>query len=220
MADELTPNIDTPTTQAAPATQPTAPATLALTQADVDAAVQRAKDATWAEARRTFEGKQKQSGGGQPQQPKNEQPATPTPTVDVRAEINRIRAFERAAGVYGLSSDALGILEDDFNSANPQDPAAWVAKRASAFGWKPAGGGTNPATPAPAPAPQVTSTGAPVSGGGAPSNPTKVTDDTPILRMSDEDREALRRRIGDFAYVDRMKKEFREHGTRVSFRRT
>lgn len=210
---------------AAPVTPPAPNGTPTITP-DVQALIEQARadertktsNSVWKQAREKYE---KGNGGGQqPQPPKqNDQPAPQPQTVDVRAEINRIRSFERAVGQYGLEADAIAMLEEDLNAANPSDPADWVHKRAKAFGWKASGGTSTPATPAtPAAmaAPQITPKGAPVTGGGAPSNPTTITDDTPILRMSNSDQLALRQRIGDVAFVDRMRKEFRN--TRVRFK--
>lgn len=214
-----------PPQPAAPAPQPDGTGTPAITpeiQALIDARAQdaatKAHNAAWKQAREKYE--KPASGGQQPPPPKpNEQPAHPPQNVAevVRAETNRIRSFERAVGQYGLDDNAIAMLEEDLNAANPSDPAEWVHKRAKAFGWK-AGGSPTPATPAPAntPAPQTAPKGAPVTGGGAPANPTTITDDTPILRMSDADRIALANRIGVVAYVDRMRKEFKN--VRVRFK--
>jgi hypothetical protein len=89
------------------------------------------------------------------------------------------------------------------------DVDAFVAKWARMFGKQP-GSAATPATPAPeSPAPK-THSGPPVTGSGAPANPTNVvTDDTPILRLSEDARKALLNRIGPAAYVERMRKEFR-----------
>lgn len=221
MADEAPPNTDT-TTQTAAATQSPSATSSGFSQADIDAAAQRAHNAAWAEARRKYEAP-KTPSGGQPPATKQDTVTTQQPqAVDVRAEVARIRSFERAAGGFGLSPAALELLEQDFNTANPQDPAAWVTQRATAFGWKQAGSAT-PATATSAtetPAPKITPHGPPVTGSGAPANSTTVvTDDTPILRMSEADRIALRKRIGDGPYVDRMRKEFRQGNVRVKFGR-
>jgi hypothetical protein len=218
MADEQTPNTDTSTTTTAPATQSPAPTTPAFTQADIDAAAQRAANAAWAEARRTFEGKQKQTSGGQPQPPKNEQPAsTPQPAaVDVRAEIARIRSFERAAGSYGLSADAIATLEEDFNAANPPDPTAWVQKRANAFGWKAAGAATQPPASTPVvPSPPAVPGTPPVTSRATPPPAGAPTDDTPIMSMSEGDRRALAAKIGDKAFAERHLKELVKGNTRI-----
>lgn len=208
-------NAPPPDNQQPPALAPqgqgsSAPTITPEIQALIDAAAReaatKANNAAWKQAREKYE--KPAGGGGQAPPAKSETQSPPSsPPVDVRAELNRIRSFERAAGQFGLSAEALEILEGDFNTANPQDPGAWVKQRAAAFGWKAAG--SNPAPSAPAtPAPKAHQ-GPPVTGSGAPANPTTVTDDTPILRMSNEARESLRRTIGDAAYVERMRKEFR-----------
>jgi hypothetical protein len=201
---------------AAPATQPTTSAPT-FTQADIDAAKQQAYNAGAAEVRRALEGKQKQPAAQQPPKPEAN---TAAPSVDVRTEITRIRSFERAAGAFGLSAEALEILETDFHTANPPDPAAWVQTRAKAFGWKaPGQPSTPPATAATTATPPSAPQGAPVTSTAAPASTTVVTDDTPIIRLSEADRGALLKRIGIKAYTDRMFSEFRASGTRVSFRR-
>jgi hypothetical protein len=223
MSDD--PNNSTPdNTQAALAPQPgngtpsiTPDVQALIEQARAEAAKQ-ATDAAWKQARLKYE--KPASGGGQQPQTKPSDTHAPQPqTVDVRAEINRIRSFERAAGQYGLNGDALAVLEDDFNTANPSDPAEWVHRRAKAFGFKAGGGASNPATPGTAetPAPtKITPQNPPVTGSGSPANPTtQLTSDTPILRMSDADRIAYARR-DPAGYVKRMREEFKT--TRVRFR--
>lgn len=226
MDPESNPNTDTAHSPAAPAPQPSngSPQVTPEIQALIDAAkaeaAQQAKNAAWAEARRAFEGKSKANGGQQ--QPAHPSTQTQQPAgngADPAQVYMRLRTFDRAVDKYGLTDSARAILEGDFNAANPQDPAAWVSQRAEAFGWKAAGAAT-PATPAPdVPAPKTAPQGPPVTGSGAPANPnTTITDDTPILRMSDADKVALRRRIGDVAFVERMRKEFKENNVRVKFR--
>lgn len=228
MADDANQNPDNANPPAAPATQPGngAPQITPEIQALIDAAkteaAQQAKNAAWAEARRTFEAKQQKPTGGQPPQPKpQEQPASAAPpATDVRAELNRIRSFEREAGKYGLSADALETLEEDFNTANPPDPAAWVQKRATAFGWKPAGqaatpnGNGSPPSGQPASNP-VVPTGPPVTSRGAPPPAGVPTDDTPIMSLSESDRKALIAKIGDVKYAERMLKEMARDNVRV-----
>jgi hypothetical protein len=208
MADENTnqPPSDTspPTTEATTTTQPTTSqpsGERTFTQADVDRIVRErlARESQ----RRTEPARSAQ------QTPPVTQPTPPAPPPaqsDVRAEVARIRAFERASGRYGLSDAALSVLEQDFNAANPPDPAAWVQQRADAFGWR-AG------TPAPAPAassatpPPATPTGPPVTAGGPPPNSNPVRTDTPIHKLSIPAREALRREIGDIAFKNRLYSE-------------
>lgn len=180
----------------------------------------RASNAAAAAARRAEQSRHGNRGEPQQQpQPSNQAQQPQGNAADPAQVYMRLRTFDRAADKYGLSDAARAILEGDFNTANPQDPVGWVTQRAEAFGWKAAGPAT-PATPAPeTPAAKTAPQGAPVTSSGAPANPTTVTDDTPILRMTEGDRIALRRRIGDAAYVERMRKEFREGNVRVRFGR-
>lgn len=212
MADEQNPNTDTTTTPTAPATQSGTPAP-SLTQADVDAAVKRATDAAWAEARRTFEGKQKPTGGQPPPTPPA---AAPPQAPDVSSEYARHRAFDRTIGKFELSEKAQELVEREFASSKTPDPIAWLNERAEAYGWKRLG-----ATPAPAPAgqpatpPPAVLSGPPVTSRGTPPPAAAPTDDTPILSMSHADREALRVKIGDVAFADRHLKELVARNTKV-----
>jgi|GEM_PF-2515611 len=225
MSDEANPNPDPPhATTAAPATQPAAHGTPAITpeiQALIDQrvaeAAQQAKNATWAEARRTFEGKQKQAGQSQ-QPPRADNPQHP-PATDVRAEVARIRSFERAASRYGLSEAAVEILEADFNATNPPDPAAWVSQRAEAFGWK-AGGGTS--TPAPSASPAVAPAATPAAPpqampAGAP--PSRViTQDTRLVDMTPSERDAYVGRNGATAFWNKLRSELSSDTRRYALR--
>lgn len=214
MADEQNPNnTDTTTQPAAPATQPAATSTPAFTQADIDAAREQAKNAAWAEARRTFEKKQQASGGTQ---------ATPSNTaqtapVDPLAILKLRDDFDDATSDLTLNSDQKKFLRNLVMEKRPDNVGEYVTSFVKAWGAsKPA----TPATPAPeTPAPKTTPQGPPVTGSGAPANPTHtVTEDTPILRMSDSDKIALRRKIGDVAFVERMRKEFKDGNVRVKFK--
>lgn len=201
---------------AAPAPQPSATSITPDIQAMIDAAKQQAYNAGAAEVRRAFEAKGKPNGG-------NERPAATSaasPHVDVSQEIARHRAFDRAVGKYDLSDKALGIIEAEFAAAKPSDPTAWFSERAEAFSFKRHGQSAASVTPPPATAPAAAPqpSGPPVTSNGAPSSPTAITDDTPILRLSPADQLALQKRIGVKAFTDRMTKEFREHGTRVRLR--
>lgn len=211
---------------AAPAPQPSATTITPDIQALLETAKQQAYNAGAADVRRAFEAKGKPNGGNTPPA------ATPAPAsqhVDVSSEIARHRAFDRAVGKFDLSDKALGIIEAEFASSKPPDPTAWLSERADAFGWKRHGQTAASVTPSSTPAsvpgaapsgsPATgTNTGAPVTSNGAPSSPTAITDDTPILRLSPADQVALQQRIGVKAFTDRMMKEFREHGTRVRLR--
>jgi hypothetical protein len=215
MADEQNPNTDTTNTQAAPAQQPGtgSPQITPEIQAMIDAAkaeaAQQAKNAAWAEARRTFEAKQKQSGAQAPQTqaPKADAPASSG--QDAMALIKLRDDFDDAVGDLSLTGAQKKFLRDMVMEKRPDDVGGYVSNFVQLSGWK-AAGSSNPATPAPeSPAPK-THSGPPVTGSGAPANPTNVvTDDTPILRLSEDARKALLNRIGPAAYVERMRKEFR-----------
>lgn len=222
MPDEQNQNTDTPTQTAAPATQPSngqpqiTPEIQAIIDQRAAEAAQQAKNAAWAEARRTFEAKQKQSGGGNgnPSTPSNGSPATPAP--DPFAILKLRDDFDDATSELTLSGDQKRFLRNLVMEKRPEDVAEYVTSFVKAWG---TGKAATPATPAPEnPAPKTPTQGPPVTGSGAPASPNVVTDDTPILRMSESDRIALRRRIGDAAYVERMRKEFRQNNVRVRFR--
>jgi hypothetical protein len=214
MADEQNPNNDMTATQAAPAPQPgngspqITPEIQALIDAAKAEAAQQAKNAAWAEARRTFEAKQKPSGAQPPQQQATKDTAAGN-GQDALAIIKLRDDFDDAVGDLSLTGAQKKFLREMVMEKRPDDVSGYVSNFVQLSGWK-AGTATTPATPASAPAAPQAPQGPPVTGSGAPANPTNVvTDDTPILRLSNEAREALRRRIGDAAYVDRMRKEFR-----------
>lgn len=211
------------TTQPPPAvTQPATPVFTPEQLAYIAAETTRVSNAAAAAARREAMGRQAKPGGESPQAPARNEPPAPPPNVHdlIRAETTRIRAFERAAGQYGLSPDALAILEQDFNTASPQDPAAWVGARAAAFGWK-AGGATTATQPA---APNGSATPAagtmpppPMPGGAAPA---RVIDaDAPIMSRSRADQAALAKQLGPFEFKARLMRELAESGQRFPLRR-
>jgi hypothetical protein len=217
MADEQNPNNDTPPpAPPAPAT-PAAPVVTPEVQALINQAAQAAHNAAWKQARETFEAKQKPGAQPPPATTKTEPPPQPPPLTDVRAEINRIRSFERAVGQFGLSPAALDLLESDFNTANPQDPAGWVKQRAEAFGWKAPGQPSTPAATVAATTPPgtVAPTGPHITERPTPPAPHVVTEDTPILSLSVSDRDALRAKLGDVAYAERFRRELKEKQVRI-----
>lgn len=207
---------------ATPPPAPAAPAPGSFTPeqlAYIESEKAKARDAGAAATRRALEGRPRPNGDT-PQRTDTPQPAPqPTGTVDIRAEMARVRAFERAANRYGLSDAALAVLEEDFNRANPTDPASWVTQRADAFGWKagahtqpnPAGNGSPSSAPAPAPA---ATTPPPSMPGSAPPSRV-VTADTRIVDMSIADRDALTARIGEKAFRDRLRAEMKGDTRRI-----
>ena len=176
-------------------------------------AAQRAHDAAMAESRRIFEGKQRPSTPATTQQP-----ATPTaPSAD---DFGRVRAYERSLGRYDFTDDALAMLDERFASEKPADVAAFVTRMATAFRVPPRGGTTTPTTITPAtqaPAPVANAANAsPVTGTAAPSNPTTViTDDTPLINLSETQRQDWIKQHGWLKYTDRMRDESMRGGTRL-----
>lgn len=176
--------------QSAPSPAPTAPADL---QAMIDAAVAQAtakvRDSVWREARLHYTGKDKAPDAAPPAA--NAQPSTTDPAAAVRAEVARMRAFERAAGSYVLSERGLAALEADLALANPPDPSAWVHERAESFGW--AKRGAAPVTTAPTTATLQQAPTAPAAPmpGGVPAATQTTTADVPLLTMVRADPERV-----------------------------
>lgn len=206
---------------AAPAPQPAANGAPAITpeiQALIDQARQdaatKAHNAAWKQARETF-AKQKPSA----QQPaRTEDPPAPAPT-DALAIIKLRDDFDDAIGDLTLTGSQKKLLRETVMEKRPGDVAGYVRTFAEMAGWVKQPQPVNPTAAQPAqPSQPANPSAPPVTGNGAPSNPTRVTDDTPILRMSTADQIALRKQIGDRAFSERMMKEFREHGTRVRLR--
>ncbi len=171
---------------------PAATAPASYTEADLAAAVQRARDAAYADARRMYAGKLKESP--RPAEPRNDQPTAPRQETDVaalvKAEAAKIRATERALSAFDLTDAARSILEADLDAANPADPSAWIAQRAEAFGLPRRGSApqnavtvTNNTSPAP--------TAPPAPMPGAPPASPRITSDTPILQLAKRDPAAL-----------------------------
>lgn len=199
---------------------PVAPAPTSYTEADLAAAVKRARDAAYAEARRLFADKTKETS--RPAEPRNDHPAAPRQETDVaalvRAETAKVRTIERALSAFDLTDAARSILEADLDAANPADPSAWIAQRVEAFGLprrgsvpqKAATTATNNASPAPnaPPAPMP----------GSPPAAPRVTGDTPLLQIMRRDPAALAELQRNPAeYSRRLFEEMR--GTRVVTRR-
>lgn len=171
---------------------PAATAPASYTEADLAAAVQRARDAAYADARRMYAGKLKESP--RPAEPRNDQPTAPRQETDVaalvKAEAAKIRATERALSAFDLTDAARSILEADLDAANPADPSAWITQRLEAFGLPRRGSApqnavtvTNNASPAP--------TAPPAPMPGAPPASPRITSDTPILQLAKRDPAAL-----------------------------
>lgn len=220
MADEATSTqatdtATTATTETPPSTgqQPTGERT--FSQADVDRIVNErlARDRQRrAEPARTTNA---QTTAAPPQ---NTQPQQTTSPVTFDAD-----AFNDALAEFPFDKEQRRVIRDAARRENPTDLDGFVSNWGRLFGKQPgqqtaATATTTQAAAATTTAPKTAAQGAPVTGAGAPANPTTiVTDDTPILRMSDSDRVALQRRIGIAAYVERMRKEFRQSNVRVRF---
>jgi hypothetical protein len=147
------------------------------------------------------------------------QSTQPQPSTTVTFDAD---AFNDALSEFPFDKEQRRVVRDAARRENPADMDSFVANWGRMFGKAP-GQTAAPPTTTPAAAttaPKTTPQAPPVTGAGAPANSTTVvTDDTPILRMSEADRIALRRRIGDGPYVDRMRKEFRQGNVRVKFGR-
>lgn len=224
MADDPNPNNPDTTTTAAAATQPAATGAPAITQADLDAAVKRATDAAWAEARRTFEARASKQSGQQPQPAQNNPaPAAPAagtaPAVTIDSD-----ALNDALAEFPFDREQRGEIRTAARRENPPDMDAFVTKWARLFGKQKGGaqqpnpngnGNGAPANGSPAPAQPPVASAAPVTSRGTPPASSGPTDDTPILSMSIPDREALRAKIGDVAYAERHLKELARHNVRI-----
>jgi len=130
--------------------------------------------------------------------------------------LERRENFAHELGKYEVPETALPRTRKAFTGEKPDDVQAWVASYASEMGWKqrnsqPAASGNG--TPSPTPPPP------PGPGPNVPRTPPPaahvVTEDTPLMRQSPTDREALRRKIGDLAFADRLMKEVITNNVRV-----
>lgn len=217
------PNEPTTTTDASPAAIAEQPATAAptFTAAQVAdrerAAAQRAHDAAMAESRRIFEGKQRPASTSNAAQ----QPAATAPAPTDGGDFGRVRTYERSLARYDFTDDALAMLDERFATEKPADVGAFVAKMATAFRVPQRGATTTtptttPATQATAPAVATAANAQPVTGTAAPSNPTTViTEDTPLINLTETDRQAWIKQHGWMKYTDRMRDEAMRNGTRL-----
>ena len=144
-------------------------------------------------------------------------PAPAPSVVDVEALLERRENFAHALGKFDVPESAIPRARKAFTSEKPDDVNGWVATFASEMGWKqrnapaPASAGSPAATTATATTitPHVTE---------RPGPPAAhvVTDDTPLRSMSESDREAYRRKVGDIKFADRYLEELK--GVRVKTR--
>lgn len=153
MADEITDNAtpQTPPAGEAPAAQPAAtpppapaPATPMFSEADVqriasEAAAKAAKaahDAAFAEARRTFQGKQSKDPKPPKQEAQADTPPAPQPEPQ-GIDHRKLRVFDRATAKLGLSDAAISRMERAFEAENPDDVTGWVTDYVNDLGLKP-----------------------------------------------------------------------------------
>lgn len=130
--------------------------------------------------------------------------------------MNRRDALNGALGGVRLSDGARARLLRAFDAEKPEDPAQWARQYLSDFGLsqQQEGGGANTTQSRAATA--ASPPGRPVSDAGAPSSP-KVTEDTPLLRMSPEDRAHLIKTKGYTWFRQRLQQEMR--GVQVTVNR-
>lgn len=196
----------TSSTPTAPAPQSAAPTITPEVQALIEAARAEGRNSGAAETRRALEGKLRgQAPPAAPSQPTAQPAAPPAQPVDHLA----LRSFDRAMRRYDLPDEALAVVEEDFAHAKPTDPAAWVAARAAAYGWRQLSAAT-PATSTPTPATPATATPTnhtPVTSGGPPPPAPPVRDDMRILDMSIADRNALLAKHGPIEFSARLRRE-------------
>lgn len=130
--------------------------------------------------------------------------------------LNRRDALHGAIGGVKLSDGARARLFRAFEAEKPEDPAQWARQYLSDFGLsqQQEGGGANTTQSRAATA--ASPPGRPVSDAGAPSSP-KVTEDTPLLRMSPEDRAHLIKTKGYTWFRQRLQQEMR--GVQVTVNR-
>lgn len=221
MSDEQLPENPPPasTPPAAAAQQP--PANVLDTpevRAAIAQAEERARNATWKQARETLG---KKNGGT----PSNATEATsaPQPTQPAGDDFARTRTYERTLAKFDLTDEAMALLDEDFARAKPADVAQWVTSRLTAFGARPRGATPTP-TPTPStqttppPAPVTPPSGPPVTANGAPSNPARVTDDVPLINRSAADQQAYIAQHGPIAFANRVAEEAQKHNVRFRMR--
>lgn len=210
-----------PTPPAAPAPQPgigtpaISPELQAIIDARVAEAAQKASNAAWAEARRTFEGKSK-AGAVSPPVAAPPAPAqtaaTPTVTVDTDALTDALDEFT-------FDKEQRREIRAAARRENPADVDGFVSKWARMFGkagQNPPGNVVSAPQGAPIATPPPVAPGTPpVTSRATPPNHGTPTDDTPILSMSDSDRRALAAKIGDIKFAERMLKEMARDNVRV-----
>jgi hypothetical protein len=157
----------------------------------------KARDAAFAEARRTFEGKSKPN-----QRPS--QPATPAPTSnsDDLAALLRLRdELDDAVGELRLTTGQRQILRDSVLTSRPEAVAEHVKTFVEKAGWV-----TNPQpNPTQSAAPQRS--GPPASNGGVPPISKVPVEEQDIASMSPEDRIHLQKTKGDRWFMETFRRQ-------------
>lgn len=212
MQTSIEPTTPPAASPAAPAEQPAAPAPMFTAEQVVErerAAAQKAHDAAMAEARRLFEGKQRATSQPPPaQQQPAQQPAAPAPAATSALDIARVVQFTTEAAQHGIPAKGIELLASRLDVERPTDVRAWVAEQADAYGWRKP---TPTTTTATAPAATVTPAAAnaqPVTGTAAPSNPTTVvTEDTPLINLTEQQRQDWIKQHGWMKYTERFTRE-------------
>lgn len=204
--------------QAAPAEQPATAAPMFTTEQVAEReqrAAQKAHDAAMAEARRVFQGKQK-AESNQPQQPAT-QPANTAPAATTALDIARVVQFTTEAAQHGIPAKGIELLATRLDAERPTDVRAWVAEQADAYGWrKPTTAPTPTVAPNAAQPVTTASNATPVTGNGAPSNPTAtLTDDVPLLNRSEQQRQDYLRQHGYVKFTDRLREESLRNNARL-----
>ena len=161
---------------------------------------------------------------------KGEKPTGETPAPQggsqplTAADVERIseRASELGRGLAGLSDEQAAIMRRLFKADAPDDVTAWVKTTRTALGFdKGAGGGgptSTPAAPAAAAGAAANGSGAPKSDRGGQAG-TVLTDDTPVIDMSDEDRAAWIKKNGLGKYYQRVQQELKGRRLRIEARK-
>jgi len=111
-----------PTVESAPAET--------LTRAEHEAAVKAARDAAWADARRTFDAKAKEAAK-QAKEPKPDAPQTPP--GDPRRLLAQRDALDDALAGRSVTADQRRVLRDLIARVDPDNPAEWAAQTVSTF---------------------------------------------------------------------------------------
>jgi hypothetical protein len=202
---------------ATPQAQGAAPAqTPAFDTTSIAAAVaEQVRNSMFAELRRAgvLGGDNNERSQPKPKAGRHDEGAAPPPSVST-ADVQKVAKFQRALGAAGFTSDQESIIETLFDVEKPEVGAIgeWVAAKAKALGiTKGAGTGTtNPTGQVATPPAQ------PASNAGAPAGPSQFTEDTPLWKLSPEDRAAFIRQKGLTVYRQTLQQQLR--GVRVTVR--